>query len=41
MTLSLTAVFIPLLFMGGLVGRLFREFSVTISVAILIRGSSP
>jgi multidrug efflux pump subunit AcrB len=39
MTLSLTAVFIPLLFMGGIVGRLFREFAVTIAVAILISGS--
>ncbi len=38
MTVSLTAVFIPLLFMGGLVGRLFREFAVTISVAILVSG---
>jgi HAE1 family hydrophobic/amphiphilic exporter-1 len=39
MTLSLTAVFIPVLFMGGLVGRLFREFSVTIGVAVLISGA--
>ncbi|NUN24901.1 MAG: efflux RND transporter permease subunit, partial [Candidatus Jettenia caeni] len=38
MTLSLTAVFIPVLFMGGVVGRLFREFAVTICVAILISG---
>ncbi len=38
MTISLVAVFIPLLFMGGLVGRLFREFAVTISVAILASG---
>jgi HAE1 family hydrophobic/amphiphilic exporter-1 len=38
MTLSLAAVFIPLLFMGGIVGRLFREFAVTITVAILISG---
>jgi HAE1 family hydrophobic/amphiphilic exporter-1 len=38
MTLSLAAVFIPVLFMGGVVGRLFREFSVTICVAILISG---
>ncbi len=38
MTLSLTAVFIPLLFMGGIVGRLFREFAVTIAVSILISG---
>lgn len=38
MTLSLTAVFIPVLFMGGVIGRLFREFAVTICVAILISG---
>ena len=38
MTLSLAAVFIPVLFMGGIMGRLFREFSVTICVAILISG---
>ncbi|MEO6324082.1 MAG: efflux RND transporter permease subunit, partial [Thermoanaerobaculia bacterium] len=38
MTISLTAVFIPLLFMGGIVGRLFREFAVTIGVAILVSG---
>jgi hydrophobic/amphiphilic exporter-1 (mainly G- bacteria), HAE1 family len=38
MTISLAAVFIPLLFMGGIVGRLFREFSVTIVCAILISG---
>ena len=38
MTLSLAAVFIPLLFMGGILGRLFREFAVTITVAILISG---
>jgi HAE1 family hydrophobic/amphiphilic exporter-1 len=38
MTLSLAAVFIPLLFMGGIIGRLFREFAVTISVAILVSG---
>jgi HAE1 family hydrophobic/amphiphilic exporter-1 len=38
MTLSLTAVFIPVLFMGGIVGRLLHEFSVTIGVAILISG---
>lgn len=35
MSLSLVAVFIPILFMGGLVGRLFREFAVTLSIAIL------
>lgn len=38
MTLSLVAVFIPLLFMSGMNGRLFREFSVTLSVAILVSG---
>jgi len=38
MTLSLAAVFIPILFMGGLVGRLFREFAVVIGVAVLISG---
>jgi HAE1 family hydrophobic/amphiphilic exporter-1 len=38
MTLSLTAVFIPVLFMGGVVGRLLHEFAVTIGVAILISG---
>jgi hydrophobe/amphiphile efflux-1 (HAE1) family protein len=37
-SLSLVAVFIPLLFMGGLVGRLFHEFAVTLSVAILVSG---
>ncbi|MCB8876053.1 efflux RND transporter permease subunit [Acidisoma silvae] len=36
MTVSLIAVFIPILLMGGLVGRLFREFAVTISVAIIM-----
>ncbi|HZQ75449.1 MAG TPA: multidrug efflux RND transporter permease subunit [Burkholderiales bacterium] len=36
MTLSLIAVFIPILLMGGIVGRLFREFSVTLSVALLV-----
>ena len=36
MSASLVAVFIPLLLMGGMVGRLFREFSVTLSAAILI-----
>ena len=35
-TLSLIAVFTPILFMGGIVGRFFREFAVTLSVAILI-----
>jgi HAE1 family hydrophobic/amphiphilic exporter-1 len=38
MTLSLTAVFIPILFLGGIMGRLFREFAVTIMVAILVSG---
>ena len=38
MTLSLVAVFIPILFMGGLIGRLFHEFAVTIGVAILVSG---
>ncbi len=38
MTLSLVAVFIPVLFLGGMVGRLLQEFSVTIIVAILISG---
>ena len=36
MSISLVAVFIPLLFLGGIVGRLFREFSVTLSVAVMI-----
>jgi len=38
MTISLVAVFIPVLFMGGIVGRLLHEFSVTIGVAILVSG---
>ena len=38
MTISLVAVFIPVLFMGGIVGRLFNEFGVDISLAILISG---
>ena len=38
MTLSLAAVFIPILFMAGILGRLFREFAVTICAAILISG---
>ncbi|MGL4260020.1 MAG: efflux RND transporter permease subunit, partial [Afipia sp.] len=37
-TFSLIAVFIPVLLMGGIVGRVFREFAVTISVAILVSG---
>jgi len=36
MTLSLVAVFIPVLFMGGIIGRLLHEFAVTISIAILV-----
>src|SRR4029077_7642296 len=36
MSLSLIAVFIPILLMGGIVGRYFREFSITLSVAILV-----
>lgn len=39
MTLSLVAVFIPVLFMGGIVGRMLNEFAVTIGVAILISGA--
>ena len=38
MTVSLAAVFIPILFMGGILGRLFREFAVTITTAVLISG---
>src|SRR5213078_1434930 len=38
MTTSLVAVFIPLLFMGGLIGRLFHEFAVTLSMAVLVSG---
>jgi len=38
MTLSLAAVFLPVLFMGGLVGRLLHEFAVTITTAILVSG---
>ena len=36
MTISLVAIFIPLFFLGGIMGRLFREFSVTIGVAVLV-----
>jgi multidrug efflux pump len=36
MSISLIAVFIPILLMGGIVGRLFREFAVTLSVAIMV-----
>jgi HAE1 family hydrophobic/amphiphilic exporter-1 len=38
MCLSLSAVFLPLMFMGGIIGRLFREFAITIAVAILVSG---
>src|SRR5687768_17022836 len=38
MTVSLVAIFIPVLFMGGLVGRLLNEFAVTIAVAIIVSG---
>lgn len=39
MTISLVAVFIPILFMGGILGRLFKEFAVTMAVAILVSGA--
>ncbi|MDP2239143.1 MAG: efflux RND transporter permease subunit [Burkholderiales bacterium] len=39
MTVSLAAVFIPILFMEGLLGRLFREFAVTVGMAVLISGA--
>ena len=38
MTVSLIAVFIPILLMGGIIGRLFREFAVTVTVVILMSG---
>ncbi len=38
MTISLVAVFIPVLFLGGIVGRLFHEFAITIAVSILLSG---
>jgi len=38
MTLSLAAVFLPVLFMGGIIGRLFNEFAVTIATAVLVSG---
>ncbi|HKQ58378.1 MAG TPA: efflux RND transporter permease subunit [Candidatus Eisenbacteria bacterium] len=38
MTISLVAVFIPVMFMGGLLGRLFHEFAIVIGVAILVSG---
>jgi len=37
-TISLVAVFIPLLFMGGIIGRLFREFAMTVTTAVLVSG---
>jgi multidrug efflux pump len=36
LTMSLLAVFVPLLFMGGLVGRMFREFAITLSIAVVV-----
>jgi hydrophobic/amphiphilic exporter-1 (mainly G- bacteria), HAE1 family len=38
MTVSLSAVFLPILFMEGMVGRLFREFAVTVGIAVIISG---
>ncbi len=38
MTLSLTAVFIPVMFMGGIIGRLLNEFAITIMTAVLVSG---
>ncbi|MFN3076390.1 MAG: efflux RND transporter permease subunit, partial [Alphaproteobacteria bacterium] len=38
LTLSLVAVFLPLVFMGGIVGRLFREFALTLSIAVIASG---
>ncbi len=38
MTISLTAVFLPILFMGDMIGRLFQEFAVSIGVAVLLSG---
>src|SRR5205814_2604544 len=35
-TVSLIAVFIPILFMGGIIGRLFREFGITVSAALIL-----
>jgi len=40
LTVSLVAVFIPLLFMSGIIGRLFREFAITLTFAILVSRSS-
>lgn len=39
MTISLAAVFLPILFMGGMIGRLFQEFAVSIGVAVLLSGA--
>ncbi len=39
MTISLSAVFLPILFMEGMVGRLFREFAVTVGIAVMISGA--
>ena len=39
MTISLAAVFLPILFMGGMLGRLFREFAVTVGIAVLMSGA--
>ena len=36
MSTSLCAVFIPIIFMGGVIGRLFREFSVTLATAVIV-----
>ena len=38
MTISLAAVFLPILFMGGMIGRLFQEFAISIAVAVLLSG---
>ncbi|MBD3811644.1 MAG: efflux RND transporter permease subunit [Betaproteobacteria bacterium] len=38
MTISLAAVFLPILFMGGMIGRLFQEFAVSIGIAVLLSG---
>lgn len=38
MTVSLAAVFLPILFMGGMIGRLFQEFAISIAVAVLLSG---
>ncbi|TXH75827.1 efflux RND transporter permease subunit [Thiobacillus sp.] len=39
MTISLAAVFLPILFMGGMIGRLFQEFAVSIGIAVLLSGA--